>query len=182
MEELKGSRIEDWKILKELGEENLARYFFTHIRNLWRVDGLYFLGIEKRFGVEIATEIDCETWKIMGIIEAKELKTVISPQAGLESLRKALLLTSWSLDHVDKEAVIEGDTLTYTVYNCRTQLTRKGKGLGIFPCKKVRETYMINFIETFNPEFELLEGKAPPERKEEDIWWCKWVIRRKQSV
>ena len=181
MEEVKGKRIEDWKLIKELGEDKFAKFFFTHIRNLWRVDGLYFLGIEKRFGTLAATEIDAECWKTMGIIEAKELKKLIDPSEGLPALKKALLLTSWSLDHIEKEVEIKEDCLIYSVYNCRTQLTRLKKGLEVFPCKKVREGFMKSFVETFNPEFELKEGIAPPERKEEDGWWCRWIIKKKEK-
>jgi hypothetical protein len=36
---------EDREILAKMHTEKLLDYFFLQIRNLWRVDGLYFLGI-----------------------------------------------------------------------------------------------------------------------------------------
>ncbi len=44
------------------------------LRNLWAVDGLYFLGIEELYGTEVATEIDANVWEVMGKIEARKLK------------------------------------------------------------------------------------------------------------
>ena len=49
---------EDRDILKNMSKEKLLDYLFLQTRNLWRVDGSYFLGIEKKFGAEAAAEID----------------------------------------------------------------------------------------------------------------------------
>jgi hypothetical protein len=66
--------VEDREMLTRIPVEKLLDYFFLQVRNLWRVDGLYFLGIEKRFGTEAATEIDADVWVIMAKIEAKSFK------------------------------------------------------------------------------------------------------------
>jgi hypothetical protein len=41
----------DRKMLEEMPKDRLLDLFVLHIRNVWRVDGLYFLGIEERFGI-----------------------------------------------------------------------------------------------------------------------------------
>ena len=41
------SRNDDMKMLSSLNEWELIDLLLFNIRNLWRVDGLYFLGIEK---------------------------------------------------------------------------------------------------------------------------------------
>jgi hypothetical protein len=69
-----GSR-EDRETLAEMSMEKLLDYFFLQIRKIWRADGLYFLGIEKKFGTEAATEIDAQVWEGMAAIEAKSLLT-----------------------------------------------------------------------------------------------------------
>jgi hypothetical protein len=58
-------------------KKKLLDLFFLHVRNLWRVDGLYFLGIEEKFGTEAATEIDINCWKFMGKLEARDLKALL---------------------------------------------------------------------------------------------------------
>ena len=65
---------EDRKVLEEMPIPRLLDYLFLQIRNLWRVDGLYFLGIEKKCGTEAATEIDAGVWETMAAIEAKSLQ------------------------------------------------------------------------------------------------------------
>src|SRR4030042_988781 len=74
MSEYPSGSTEDRKTLEKMPTEKLLDYFFLQIRNLWRVDGLYFLGVEKRFGTEVATEIDAAVWETMAAIEAKSLQ------------------------------------------------------------------------------------------------------------
>ncbi len=50
---------EDREMLKGIQKEKLWDYFFLQTRNLWRIDGLYFLGIEKKFGTEAASRDRC---------------------------------------------------------------------------------------------------------------------------
>jgi len=50
--------LEDREMLSKISRKKLLDLFFLQIRNLWRVDGLYFLGIEKRFGTDASTEVD----------------------------------------------------------------------------------------------------------------------------
>ena len=56
-------RDEDRKLIEEIPKEKIADFIFLHLRNLWAVDGLYYLGIEETFGIEAATEIDRKVWE-----------------------------------------------------------------------------------------------------------------------
>lgn len=73
----------DREMLLQMPIDKLLNVLFLHIRNLWRVDGLYFQGIEKSFGTEAATEIDANCWKILAKIEARDLKETL----GMKKLR-----------------------------------------------------------------------------------------------
>ena len=68
------SRNDDVKLLSQLPKEKIPDYIFMQLRNLWAADGLYFLGIEERYGTEVATQIDADVWVVMGKIEARKLK------------------------------------------------------------------------------------------------------------
>jgi len=68
------SREEDRKLISEIPREKLPDFIFHHLRDLWAVDGLYYIGIEEAFGTEAATEIDRKVWEVMGKIEARRLK------------------------------------------------------------------------------------------------------------
>ena len=36
-------------------------------------DGLWFLSVEKKFGLKTAIEMDCEAWKKFTVVEAKRI-------------------------------------------------------------------------------------------------------------
>ena len=108
---MKITRNDDMKMLSSLDEWELIDLLLFNIKNLWRVDGLYFLGIEEKFGVEAATDIDVKCWEYIAKIEAKYLKQMFSLESNLEGLGKALRLTSWALDHPSKEIELKEDQI-----------------------------------------------------------------------
>lgn len=169
------------KMLNAMPKEKLLDLFFLHIRNLWRVDGLYFLGIEEKFSTDAATQIDANCWKVMGKLEARELKNVFGfKEIDVASLLDLLKNTSWALDQVNKEVEVAKDRGVFRVTKCRTQETRIKKGLGVFPCKKVRFGYLKSFAEELNPKIELVCKICPPDKRPEGIW-CEWEFRLRSS-
>jgi hypothetical protein len=166
---------EDRKMLSKMNLEQLINYFFLQIRNVWRVDGLYFLGIEKKFGTEAATEIDAGVWESMAAIEAKSLQKMFATKenpsvvAIVELLRKS----SWALDQPFKTVEIGDSRATLSVDRCRTQEARLSKGLGEFPCKRVRFSYLKKFAETLNPNVKVNCIICPPDKHPKSTW-CKW--------
>jgi len=91
---------EDRKTLSEMPLEKMLDYYFLQIRNIWRVDGLYFFGIERKFGTEAATEIDAEVWGNMAAIEAKVLQRMfkVGENPDLATIIGLLHKSSWALD------------------------------------------------------------------------------------
>ncbi|MEM2118211.1 MAG: DUF6125 family protein [Candidatus Bathyarchaeia archaeon] len=169
-----GSR-EDREMLAKMPMEKLLDYFFLQIRNLWRVDGLYFLGIEKKFGTEAATEIDAGVWETMAAIEAKSLQKMfnISEKPDVPTIIDLLRKSSWALDQPFKTVEVSSKRATLSVDRCRTQETRLSKGLSEFPCKKVRFGYLKNFAKTLNPNVEVNCIVCPPDKHPKNLW-CKW--------
>jgi uncharacterized protein (DUF2132 family) len=166
---------EDRKTLAEMPMEKLFDYFFLQIRNIWRVDGLYFLGIEKKFGTEAATEIDAGVWEIMAAIEAKSLQRMfkVEENPDIKTIIKLLRKSSWALDQPFKTIEIDDKRATLSIDRCRTQEARLSKGLREFPCKKVRSGYLKNFAKTLNPKVEVNCLVCPPDKHPKDLW-CKW--------
>jgi hypothetical protein len=166
---------EDRKMLASMPSEKLLDYIFFQVRNLWRVDGLYFLGIEKKFGTEAATEIDAGVWETMAGIEAKSLQKMFKIKENPDVARTMELLrkSSWALDQPFKTIEIGSDRAVLAVGRCRTQETRLSKGLGEFPCKSVRFGYLRNFAKTLNPKIEVKCLVCPPDKHPKESW-CKW--------
>jgi hypothetical protein len=169
---------EDREMLASMPKERLVDLFFLHIRNLWRVDGLYFLGIEKRFNTETATEIDAEVWKTMAIIEAKGLKKMfqIGDNPNVSTIMDCLRKSSWALDQPPKVIEVDSKRAVLRITKSRTQETRRNKGLCEFPCKEVRFAYLRNFAKTLNPNVEVNCILCPPDTHPEE-YWCEWEFR-----
>ena len=162
--------------------DQLLDLFALHVRNIWRVDGLYFLGIEDKFGTEAATEIDANCWRVMGKIEARHLREIsnverIDPASFIYLLRN----TSWALDILEKEHDVSEDKAIFRVVRCGTQETRIRKGLGVFPCKQVRFGYLKSFAEELDPNIEVVCEVCPPDKRPPGVW-CEWEFRFKGDV
>lgn len=167
--------VEDREMLAKMPMEKLFDFFFLQIRNLWRVDGLYFLGVEKKFGTEAATEIDAGVWEAMAQIEAKSLQRMfnVSENPDISKIIELLRKSSWALDQPFKTVHVSDKRATLSIDRCRTQETRLGKGLSEFPCKKVRFGYLKNFAKTLNPKVEVNCIVCPPDKHPKNLW-CKW--------
>lgn len=144
---------------------------------MWAVDGLYFLGIEEKFGTEAATEIDSKVWEIMGKIEARRLKEFFDITGNdIPSMIQALRYSSWALDLEDKEIIVEKEKAIVRNVKCRVQNTRIKKGLEEFPCKKVRWGFLKSFAHEFNPNIVVNCNVCPPDKHPSDLW-CEWEFK-----
>ncbi|MGB9740893.1 MAG: DUF6125 family protein [Candidatus Bathyarchaeia archaeon] len=167
--------LEDREALLKMPIEKLLDLFFLQIRNLWRVDGLYFLGIEKRFGTDASTEIDAEVWEVMAQIEAKSLKRTfnVGESPSIQEIMNLLRLSSWALDQPFKTIEVSEKRAVLSINRCRTQEARLSKGLREFPCKKVRFGYLRKFAETLNSSVKVNCLVCPPDPHPKDLW-CRW--------
>jgi len=175
-------REEDRRLIAEIPSDKVADFVFLHLRDLWAVDGLYFLGIEERFGTEAATEIDRKVWEVMGKIEARRLKKFLGLEGGdIPTMMKALRHSGWALDLEDKEVEVEDSRAVIRNINCRVQNTRIRKGLGVFPCKNVRWGFLKSFAREFNSDIVVNCIVCPPDEHPDDLW-CEWefVLREKE--
>lgn len=165
---------EDHEMFKAMSNDKLREFLFLQVRNLWRVDGLYFLSIEKRFKTEAATEIDAEVWETMAAIEAKSLQKLFKTQENpsVPQVMDLLRKSSWALDQPFKTIEINSKHAVLSIRKCRTQEARLGKGLPEFPCKKVRFSYLKNFAKTLNPKITVNCPVCPPDKHPQDSW-CK---------
>jgi hypothetical protein len=166
---------EDREMLKGIQKEKMWDYFFLQIRNLWRIDGLYFLGIEKKFGTEAAADIDSGVWEAMGEIEARSLQKMfnVDEKADVATIMDLLRKSSWALDQPFKTIEINSRRAILEIDRCRTQETRLNKGLTEFPCKKVRFGYLKAFARTLNPDVKVDCLVCPPDKHPKDSW-CRW--------
>jgi hypothetical protein len=166
-------------MLMDMPSEKLLDLFFLQMRNLWTVDGLYFLGIEGKFDTESATGIDRNVWEIMGKIEARRIKETFEIEGyDLHDLVAALKLTSWSLDLENKEIIEDENRVMFRNTDCRVQKTRIKKSLSEFPCKNVRWGYLKSFAKEINENIVVECNVCPPDKHDDNLW-CEWEFRMK---
>ena len=176
---IKDGREADKHLLAALPNDKILEFIFMHLRNLWAVDGLCFLGIEEKWGTDEATEIDKNVWKVMGKIEAKRLKQFLKNNSpDISSMIEALRLSSWSLVIEDKEYEIGENEAVVRNTNCRVQNTRKKKGLSEFPCKPVRFEFLKAFAKEFSPDIVVDCLVCPPDNHPHNLW-CEWKFVKK---
>lgn len=167
-------REKDRKLIENIPREKLADFIFMHLRDMWAVDGLYFLGIEERWGTEAATEIDRFVWEVMGKIEARRIKKLFDINGSdIKSVMTALQYSGWALDLEDKEIIVEKRKALVRNIRCRVQNTRIKKGLPEFGCKPVRWGFLKTFAKEFNPKITVKCNICPPDKHPDDLW-CEW--------
>ena len=170
------TREQDRILFNQIPDEKKADFLFMHLRNLWAVDGLYFLGIEEKYGTEVATDIDQKVWETMGKIEARKIKEFFHiTNLSIPSLMQALQYSSWALDLEDKEIQIELNKGIIKNKKCRVQNTRLSKGLTEFACKPVRFGFLTAFAKEFNPKITVTCELCPPD-EHPDTLWCVWAF------
>ncbi|MCX6664256.1 MAG: DUF6125 family protein [Euryarchaeota archaeon] len=175
------SRNDDVKLLSQLPKEKIPDYIFMQLRNLWSVDGLYFLGIEQAYGTKTATDIDAHVWEVMGKIEARKLKEFLGiTENDIPSMMNALQYTTWAVDLEDKEITIKKEHAVIRNVRCRVQNTRVSKGLKEFGCKPVRFGFLKAFAKEFNPDIIVKCTVCPPDSHPENLW-CQWEFTYKEK-
>ena len=173
------SRDKDKKLISKIPKDKIDDFIFMHLRNMWAVDGLYYLGIEEESGTKAATEIDRKVWEVMGKIESRKIKEFFDIKKNdIPSLMKALSYSGWALDLEDKEIIVKSDRAIIRNVKCRVQNTRLKKGLVEFGCKPVRYGFLKSFTKEFNPDIEVKCNVCPPDKHPKDLW-CEWEFRIK---
>jgi hypothetical protein len=170
------ARLIDKRLIEQIPKEKLADFVFMHLRDMWAVDGLYYLGIEERYGTEVATEIDQFVWEVMGKIEARKIKKLFDlTDTDIPTMMKGLQYSGWALDLEDKEIEVHEDIAILRNVKCRVQNTRREKGLSEFGCKPVRFGFLKSFAKQFNPDIKVECRVCPPDEHPDDLW-CEWVF------
>ena len=172
------SREKDVELIKKIPEEKLSDFVFMHLRDMWAVDGFYYMFIEEEYGTEVATEIDRRVWEVMGKIEARKIRKLFDIKGtSVRECMKALSYSGWSMDLEDKEIEVLSDNhAILRNVKCRVQNTRITKGLGEFGCKPVRFGFLKSFAKEFNPEITVTCNMCPPDDHPDDLW-CEWEFK-----
>ena len=67
----------------QLNDEQIAAFYH---RSYTAVDGLWFMKVEEKYGLDTALDVDNEVWKVLPKIQARMLKSMMKMENGIEAL------------------------------------------------------------------------------------------------
>ena len=159
---------------QEMPKEELLAYIADIAKNWLAHDGLWFLEVEKRWGMEAAIEADRDAWSVFTTIEARRImeRLGIEEGGGLDALEVALRFRMYA--HINRQKIErpERGVLLFTMQTCRVQDARRRKKLPDFPCKPVGLVEYGNFAATIDRRIKTECIFCPPDEHPADAWCC----------
>ena len=145
--------------------EELKNELIDAAKNWLAIYGLWFLEIEKRYGLDISIECDAAVWKEFSRIEADRIMTrlALPSGGGLEVLETALHHRLFSLLNTYEIRKPFPGVLELFMNSCRTQAARDRKGLPLFPCKRIGLIDYEIFARTIDPKINVECIACPPD-------------------
>lgn len=167
--------------LLSLPKETLIEIIHTYSQNLLTVDGLWFLGMEQKYGLQAAIDTDTEVWARYGAIEARRIKRILGltdDDDPIEAMSKALNLQIWAQSKGMEYDILQPseNTVVFNVTDCSVQRARMRDNRPLFPCKPVGVALFDEFAKTMNPKFKMKCLVCPPDDHPDDLW-CSWEFK-----
>ncbi len=160
---------------KDLSKEELLDFIPDLAKNWLAHDGLWFLFVEKKYGMESAIEIDRAAWEKFTVIEAERImkRFKIAPNSGIPALIQALKFRLYAF--INKQEIVEitDKRCVLRMNNCRVQEARIRKGLSNFPCKPVGIVEYSYFAKTIDSRIKTRCICCPPDSHPKE-YFCAW--------
>lgn len=171
----------NYEILSQYSKDELIQLIDIYSKNWLALDGVWFQSIEQKSGMDEAMHHDREAWRRFTVIEARRIKEFLHlpEQAGIEGLARALKLRFYA--NICKDRLeISGNTLTYSVVECRVQTARGRKGMPFHPCKSVGIIEYSEFAKTIDSRFSCRCVSCYPDVTDETCC-CRWEFTLKDE-
>lgn len=165
------------KSLLSLDKETLVDLLEDQAKNWLAHDGLWFQAVERRYGIQIAIDLDTEAWIKFTQIEARRImkRHEIEPGGGLESLKIALGYRLYARINEQSIHQVNENSLQFEMNECRVQSARRRKGLADFPCKQPGMAEYAYFAHTIDPRIRTRVIACPPD-SHPDSYYCAWLF------
>lgn len=161
--------------LKEMSREELLTLLDANSKNWLACDGLWFLGVESRYGMESAKHCNDTCWSHFAPYEALRIKTLLGmPESpGLEGLKTAFGYRMYAM--INKQSIedVSPGSFIFRMDECRVQSTRKAKGLPDYPCKSAGIVEFPTFAASIDKRIRTECVGCPPDQHP-DEWFCAW--------
>jgi len=163
------------RLLYDLSKEDLVRIIVDDAKNWLAHDGVWFQAIEKRYGMDVAVDIDTEAWRFFTAIEAKRImeRLGIRQGGGIPALVECLKHRFYARLNLQECIEVTSTRAVFRMLDCRVQSARKRKGLADHPCKSVGIVEYSEFARTIDPRIATNCLACPPDAHPEEFW-CAW--------
>lgn len=159
----------------DLTKEELLELLGDAAKNWLAHDGLWFLEVEKKSGLDVAIELDRNAWQRFTAIEAQRImqRLKMKPGGGIPALVQALKFRLYA--YVNKQEIVEisDRRCVLRMNNCRVQEARKKKNLPDFPCKTVGVVEYSYFAREIDPRIKTNCLACPPDPHPAE-YYCAW--------
>jgi len=176
-----GQKNTNFKIKLELGENEKDGYINFLLRQYRLVDAFWFLGVEDRFGLNAAVELNERVWEEMAGRSARDIKKRFKIEGkGLKGFIKALKYFPWSIIvGYEVEGQAEDGKIVIKVPSCPPQEARLKSGRKVFPCKEMHYREFKLFAKEIDERIEVECIFAPPDERR-DVW-CMWEFKLREG-
>jgi hypothetical protein len=166
---------------KDLRKDQLLAFIADAAKNWLAHDGLWFQEVEKKYGMNVAIELDGNAWKTFTQIEAKRImkRLGIKPGGGIPALIQALQFRLYAFINVQEILEVSDTRCMFRMNDCRVQAARKRKQLPDFPCKPVGILEYTFFARTIDQRIETRCITCPPD-PHPDTHYCCWEFTIKK--
>ncbi len=163
------------KFFMDMPREKLIEFMDTVAKNWLANDGLWFLSVEGKHGMNDAKRCNDSCWGRFSPFEAKSIKQFLGlPEyAGLEGMKKALNFRMYSRLNVQSIIEESENCIQFQMNVCRVQEARKKKDLEDYPCKSAGLVEYSYFAEHIDPRIKTECIGCPPDPHPEE-WFCAW--------
>ncbi len=161
--------------LLNMPKKDLVKLMTAVGKNWLANDGIWFLSVENKHGMNEAKRCNDSSWARFSPFEAWSIKRLFQlPEfAGIEGLKMALGFRMYA--RVNVQTIIEEgpDCIQFQMNDCRVQSARKQKGLDDYPCKSGGLVEYKYFAETIDKRIKTECLGCPPDPHPEE-WYCAW--------
>jgi len=162
-------------LLYDLSKEELVRIIVDDAKNWLAHDGVWFQAIEKRYGMDVAVDIDTEAWRFFTVIEARRIMDRLGIKAGggIAALVECLRHRFYARLNLQESIEVTETRALFRMLDCRVQSARKRKGLADHPCKSVGIVEYSEFARAIDPRIATRCIACPPDAHPAEFW-CAW--------
>ncbi len=160
-------------ILSQLPRAQLLELIDIQQKNWWNLQNNWMAYMDRTYGMDAAVAGDSTCFPANARVQMFRLKKFLGLGDDVESLRKAMVLSTIWANGEYEASVVDDRTLRIRVTDCHQQITRIEEGMGELGCKPAGMAICEVAARVINPGCQVRCLVCPPDAHPRDVW-CEW--------